>query len=575
MIKELFSFLKIASFSKRYYFLMVLAVMLLLMTTALSLLPPWIIRYSLDEIIPNNQRELLVWAVFLMLGVSILEGAVSFVQHYLTEYLGQRIVYNVRAKLFNHINTLSFSFFDKVSTGDLMARVTSDTETINRFFGFGVVRIISNLFTIIGIFLIMLSWNGMLAVFYLLLVPFMVLGMRKYSLKVRPLYGKAQKKLAVITEGARETFNNITLVKVFGREDYEEKKFCHINDQYFNLNIEAARTSAFWMPYVNFLLGIFSVSIIWLAGALIIQDIVSFGMLIGFTGYISMLRRPIRQTGMLLNLANRSVASSQRIMEIMEKEPQEKDLPGAYSLTNVRGEVEYKNVFFSYDTQKNVLEDISFKAKPGELTAVVGPSGAGKSTLLHLLPRFYSLDKGEIFLDGININNIKIKDLRQKIGIVMQDVFLFHGTIKENFSYGNPTANLKEIKKVARIVQLADFIETLPFKYDTLIGERGVRLSGGQKQRLSIARVLLTDPGILILDEPTSSIDAKTDNMLREAIREAVQGRTTFIIAHRLWSVRNADNILVLQDGKVVEAGNHESLMAKKGFYTDFAKDLL
>ncbi|MBS3782445.1 MAG: ABC transporter ATP-binding protein, partial [Candidatus Thermoplasmatota archaeon] len=309
---------------------------------------------------------------------------------------------------------------------------------------------------------------------------------------------------------------------------------------------------------------------------LVIEGTISLGMMAGFLSYIAMLTRPVRQTGMMINLSSQAVAAAERIFDVLDMSPEVKDSPDARNLPTVDGKVEFKDVNFSYKEGKQVLKDIDIDVEPGETVAIVGPTGAGKSTLLHLIPRFYDVDEGKIMIDGHDIKEVTIDSLREQVGIVLQHTFLFGASIRENISYGRPDASMDEIIECAKIAQIHDFIESLPLGYETPLGERGVDISGGQKQRLAMARVLLTDPGLLILDEPTSSVDVETEDRMQEAMREVIKDRTTFVIAHRLWTVQNSDKIFVLKKGRIVERGKHDELLEKEdGFYRKIYQQVL
>ncbi|MFW5953200.1 MAG: ABC transporter ATP-binding protein, partial [Candidatus Natronoplasma sp.] len=385
-----------------------------------------------------------------------------------------------------------------------------------------------------------------------------------------------RKTFAKLTEMVQENFVGIEVIKLFGREDQQKKKFNKRNQEYVDINIKASKVSALWMPYVHFLVGLSTALVVWYGGKLVIEDKISLGMMAGFLSYIAMLTRPVRQTGMMINLSSQAVAATERIFDVLDMSPEVKDSLDAEDLPPVEGKVEFNDVGFSYKKGKKVLKDIDMEVKSGETVAIVGPTGSGKSTLLHLIPRFYDVDKGKILIDGHDIKKVTIDSLRKQVGIVLQHTFLFGASIRENISYGRPDASMEEIIECAKIAQIHDFIESLPLGYETPIGERGVDISGGQKQRFAMARVLLTDPSLLILDEPTSSVDVETEERMQKAMSEVIKDRTTFVIAHRLWTVQNADKILVLKKGRIVERGKHEELLEKEdGFYRKIYQQVL
>jgi len=498
---------------------------------------------------------------------AVLKGVLDYLQRYRMEYLGQQVVFDLRLAVYRHLNRLSFLYFDKARTGDLMARLTSDVDVLNRFFGFISVTVAGNILILVGILAVLLSWSPRLALVYVLMIPLMLHAMQMYATRVRPVFSRARRSLATLTERLQETLAGVRVVKLFGQEPRENKRLTKAATHYFDTNMSGVRITAKWMPYVSFLMGVGTGLVIWYGGRLVIFQALSLGTLIGFSSYIGMLMRPIRQTGMMISMIQMALVSGERVFGILETEPDVREKPDAYTLPPVRGAVEYRNVTFSYTGQRDVLRDINLKVEPGEAVALVGPSGAGKSTLVHLLPRFYQLKRGSILVDGHNIENVTLDSLRSQLGIIMQDVFIFDATIAENIAYGNPEASWNDIVEVAKLAQLHDFILSLPDGYNTRVGERGARLSGGQRQRLAMARVLLTNPRLLIMDEPTSHIDVETERRLQKAIQAVIRERTVFIIAHRLWSVRFADRIVVLDDGQIVEQGTHEQLKTGGGLY--------
>lgn len=540
-----------------------------------ELLPPFLIRAAIDRCVLGEEGNLIwLWAAGL-LAVSLLQGGVDFLRLYLTALLGQKIVFRIRNDLFTHLNRLSFSFFDRARTGDLMSRVTSDTDVLSMFFGRAGIIVLTNALFLIGVMVVLFSWNWILGLVYAAMLPVIVVAIRIYARKVRPAMGRVRKTLGLLGSTLQGTLAGIMVVKVFGRDKYEEKRFDRSSSKNLSAGVEAAKIQSLWMPFMNVFMGIGTGLILWVGGYGVIRGDISLGTLIAFITYISMLLRPVRQTGMMMNVVMRSMAASERIFEVLDTIPEIADSPGALPLPPIQGIVKFDNVSFSYDGNNPVLIDVSLKALPGELVAVVGPSGAGKSTLVHLIPRFYNAERGSITLDGNDVREVTLDSLRRNVGIALQSVFLFDTSIRENIAYGSPGVSDREIEKVARTAQIHDFIHSLPMGYGTPVGERGVRLSGGQRQRIALARVLLHDPRVLILDEPTSSVDAATERKLRDAFEVARKGRTTFVIAHRLGTVRHADRIIVLKNGRVEELGlpeagktAHEMLMDAGGLYS-------
>lgn len=568
--------LRLGGYARRHWFKIAGAMISVLIATGLGLVPPWLIRYGVDNLILKGKPEHLLILGIVMVGTALLKGFFDFIKSYVSEYIAQNIIHDIRVKLFRHLYNLSFAFYDEARTGDLMSRLTADADSLRRFLGKVSVYVSSNILTIIGILAIMLVWDYRLGVLYLLMLPLMVFGMTIYATRVRPMFKKVRKKFAGLTHLVQENFVGIEVIKLFGREKDEEKKFNQQNQEYININLEAARVSAFWMPYVNFLMGLGTALVVWYGGRLVINKIITLGTLAGFISYIAMLLRPVRQTGMMINASSQAVAAAERIFEVMDTTSEVEESPEAYELPSVKGKVEFKNVNFSYNKNKQILNNIKLNINPGETVAVVGPTGAGKSTLLHLLPRFYDPDQGKILIDGNDIKEVTIDSLRRQVGIVLQHTFLFGASIRENISYGKPEADMEDIIECAKIAQIHNFIKTLPLGYETPVGERGVTLSGGQKQRLAIARVLLTDPALLILDEPTSSVDAETEDKMQKALEAVINDRTTFVIAHRLWTVQNADQILVIKNGEIKEKGTHKELIEKEdGFYNKVYQQVL
>ena len=548
-----------------------------LATSAIELSPPWIIRLSVDRFILERQTARIWWAAGGLLLLSLVQGGIDFLRLYVTAYTGQRIVFGIRNEVFEHLSRLSFSFYDRARTGDLMSRVTADIDVLSNFFGRAAVIMLTNILILLGMLGVLIAWDWRLGLLFLALLPLIALGMWAYARQVQPAWRRVRRQLAALTDALQESLAGILVVKLFGRERFEVKRTSQRSERLLQANLQSARISSLWMPYPNVLMGVATGLVLWVAGRGVIGGVLSLGALIGFTTYVQMLLRPIRQTGMMLNVVVQSLAAAERVFEVLDTQPEVQDAPGAYPLPSIEGRVRFEGVSFAYGGgpgDAEALRDVDLEAAPGEMIALVGPSGAGKTTLVHLLPRFYDAQKGQITIDGHDITQVTVQSLREAIGIALQTVFLFDASIGENIAYGNPRATQREIEWAAGVVQMHGFIQSLPMGYGTPVGERGVRLSGGQKQRIALARVLLTDPRILIMDEPTSSVDAETERLMQQALQDVRVGRTTFVIAHRLWTVQQADQILFLRDGQVVERAcstaersAHEALLAAGGDY--------
>ncbi len=543
---------------------------LLLLSTLFTLIPPILIKETIDQIANVDNRYLFI-VFLLIIGSSIIRGILYYSQRIILERVGQTIVHNLRTETIQHVNRLSFAFFDDKQVGDLIARVTSDTDLLANFYGFTMVHIINNILTLAGILIVLLVWNSVLALAFIILLPFMIHAMYKYSVEVRPLKGKIRRSFGQLTTSVQQTFNGIETIKLLGAENFEGQKFDESSKKLLDRNVSAAKVTSLWMPYVHFLIALGTALTLFWGGFLAIKGSVTVGMLMGFITYMGMLGRPIRQTGMQIGSAFNAIAAGSRINEILLQE--QEDLDSGQWFDEFKGQIEIENVSFAYDgSSKKAIKNLSLTVPVGKKVALVGPSGSGKSTLINLILGFYKAQEGSIKIDGVDLNNINLRKLRTATGHLSQDPFIFEGSILENISFGNPGASLGQVNEALEQAILSDFIKSLPKGIYTHIGEKGVRLSGGQKQRLAIARVLITDPKILILDEPTSNLDKDTEDELQKSLNNVMKGRTVITIAHRLWTIQNSDIIAFINQGTIEDFGSHSYLYDNLDLYKEFVE---
>jgi ATP-binding cassette subfamily B protein len=526
-------------------------------------LAEWVITISTWS--PNKLR-LAIFSFSLIL-IAGLTGFMNYIQRYASSYVSQKGAFDVRSDLYNSLLDQSFSFYDQQRTGQLMARATGDIRMLERFYNFGQRMLVSSTLLIILVGYSLISIDLVLTLVSIVTVPFMVYIVRRYAKTVRPMWGEIRQQYGDITSALQENLSGIKVVRGFNRQTFEEEKFSLECKRYLEQNITLAKLRAFFMPLASFTSSLGFVIIIWYGGYQVTAGIISIGSLIAFYFYLARLMGPIRHIGIMTSLVVRTTAAAKRVFEIIDADIVVYDKEDAIDLDNIDGKITFHDVWFSYDDENMVLKDINLEIEPGETVAILGATGSGKSSIINLIPRFYDVTKGRIEIDGMDIRDISIRSLRDQIGIVRQDPFLFSTTIKENISYGAEESRQKEIEVAAKRAKIHKFIESQPKGYDTSVGERGVTLSGGQKQRVAIARALLKNPKILILDDSTSSVDTKTEFEIQQALDELLKNRTTIIITQRLSSIKNADYIIVLDDGEIVEEGNHDKLMEMNGIY--------
>lgn len=503
----------------------------------------------------------------ILIGAAFLHGFISFGRSYILVWMGQHVIYDITVKLFSHIQSLSMEFFDRRETGKIISRLTNDVQALEELITHGVASVAIDLVSMIGIMVLMLYMNVKISLLSFTLVPALFTVTLLFRTKGRAAFREVRKKVANVTAKLEEGISGVRVVKSFSREDTNIQHFDKTNEENVDANMQAVKIWSIYRPLIEIISSIGTCIVIWYGGIQIMGENLSSGELVAFLTYIHRFYMPIRQISRIYTIMQSAMAGSERIFEIMDTQPAVQEAPDAVQLPTIEGHVEYKNLSFAYEEGEYVLHDISLTAEKGQTIAIVGPTGAGKSTIVSLLARLYEFQEGEILIDGYNIKDVTLRSLRSQMGIVLQDSFLFSGTIRDNIIYGKLDATEEEIIQAAETVNAHRFISQLSAGYDTDVGERGSNLSVGQRQLVSFARALLADPRILILDEATSSVDAYTEMLIQKALAELLKDRTSFVIAHRLSTIVNADKLLVIDDGKIVETGTHAELLAQGGLY--------
>ncbi|MFZ5815434.1 MAG: ABC transporter ATP-binding protein [Bacillota bacterium] len=533
----------------------------------LALAQPQIIRHVVDRVLTEGNWEWLLPGALAVVGAALVQGLLRFGQRYTMESVSQRVIYDLRSTIYRHLQSLSFTFYDKAQTGDLMARVTADVEILRHSLGMGVVNGLMHLGTVAGIIIAMFAMDWRLALASLFFLPFLGHAIARFSLGSQRAAREVQNQNARLSSTIQENIAGVRVVRAFAREEDEVAKFQVENSRFQEANLRLIRLNSFWTNYMNFLTALGAVAVLWYGGRLVMAGQMSVGTLIAFNAYVAQLLNPVRMMGWILAQFTRAAAGLQRIADLLETRSDLVVKPDAITLGRVQGHVVIENVSFGYEDGEPVLDGINLEVQPGQRVAILGLTGSGKSSLVNLIPRFYDPTEGRVLIDGVDVRDVTLESLRQNMAIVLQESFLFSTTLKENIAYGKPNASMEEIIAAAKAAQIHEFINSLPDKYETVVGERGVGLSGGQKQRVAIARAILTDNPILILDESTSAIDVQTEHLIQAAMDRVMQNRTAFVIASRLSTVMNADLVIVMERGRIVERGTHAELIQQDGLY--------
>jgi len=562
--------LRITIFLKPYLWQISASLLMLLSITGLSLVVPRIIESVIDDGLAKGDAGYLVRSAFLLLGLGLGSAILNLGNRYLSEWIAVRVGYDLRNKMYDHIQYLPFTYHDHAQSGQLISRCIEDVRSIERFAGSVVTELIQFMILTIGILWIMLTDNPRLAVIALLPILPLAWMTSSFGTEVGKLFFAVDQAIGDVSNRLQENVVGVQVVRAFAREDYEIRRFGEANKRVFTTWVRVIDEWSRIMPTTNWLIAVSTILILWFGGQRVMDGTLTVGAIVAFNAYILMMAEPAQQLTGLVNAGGEAAAGAQRVFEVLDTHPEIHSPTDAVILDTLRGEVEFRNVCLKYRNEKTAsLEEVSVLVKPNQLVALIGPTGSGKTSFVNLIPRFYDVTEGELCVDGKDVRGVNLVSLRRKIGIVLQTSLLFSDTIKANIAYGRPDATLDEIITAAKAAQAHEFIEGFKNGYDTVVGERGVTLSGGQRQRMAIARALLMDPRILILDDSTSSVDTQTEKLIQAALDHLMEGRTTFVIAHRLSTVRRADLILVMDKGRIVERGTHDELLKFGGLYRE------
>jgi len=558
---------RLIKYLKPYRWYVLLGVLLSILVSGMEAVRPWFTKYAVDVNIAQRDSGGLLITVLAFLVLIIARGFIQYASAYLTQWIGQRTIFDLRMEVFSHLQKLGIKFFDKNPIGRLITRVTNDIEVLNEMFSSGIVMVFSDVFTIIGILYFMFSMNWKLALVSLSVLPLLFYGTFLFRKKAREAYREVRIQLAKINSYMQEHITGIMVDQIFNREESAFQKFSRINAAHRDANIKSIFYYALFYPGVD-LIGALAVGlIIWYAGLDALEGSITIGTVMAFLQFNEMFWRPIRDLSEKYNIMQTAMASSERVFKLLDDKTFVNDIPSPYEIKSGPISIEFKNVWFAYENEDWILKDVSFKINPGETVAIVGHTGAGKTTIINLLCRFYEFQRGEILINGLDIRKISKESIRKCTAVVLQDVFLFSDDINLNINLGNESISQERVRAAARVVGLLPFVESLPSGFNEKVKERGAILSVGQKQLISFARALAHQPSLLILDEATSSVDTETEILIQQAIKKLLHGRTSIVIAHRLSTIQRANKIIVMHKGEIREIGNHQELLTLGGVY--------
>ncbi len=563
---------RLAGMLKPYRNKVAFALFLQLLVILSRLLAPFITRDIVNGVIPSRDLTLLVPLCLELLALVLVRAASNYVRSVTLERVSQNVTYDLRTGLYAHLQELPYVFYDTHRIGEIMSRMTGDIEGVRNLIAGGIITIYDNALNFIGalIFLTFMSWQLMLSL--LIFAPLIAVTAWQFNKRIRPAFRNIREQNATLNTRTQENVSGVRVVKAFAREDYESEQFDKDNQKLLNLNLEATRIWSIFVPLMELMSSLCTPIMLLVGGLLLVNGQMDIGTLVAVNGYVWLIINPMRALSGIINMAAQAVTSAEKLFYYQDFGSVIREKDDARAPEKFEGHVEFDHVTFSYGGE-DILTDITFEAKPGQTIAVMGATGSGKSTLVSLIGRFYDVKSGAVKVDGIDVRDQQLKPLRSHLGYVMQETFLFSDTLTDNIRFGRPDADQAAVVRAAQVAQAREFIDHMPQGYETVVGERGMGLSGGQKQRVAIARAVLVDPSILIMDDSTSAVDMETEYLIQQELKDVLKGRTTFIIAHRISSVKNADQILVLEGGRIAERGTHQQLLEQKGIYYRMVQD--